>query len=300
MGNTPRRKANLRPFRFASRRGVAQRVRLAGRPRVEHPLMLVAFEGWNDAADAASYALTNLSRAWQATSFAEIDAEEFFDFTETRPELTVVAGLVREITWPATVFSVAPGPVDVVFARGPEPQLRWRAYCDAFVELALALRARRVVLLGAYLAEVMHSRPVPLATTGSDAAITGLEGLALSRYEGPAGIVGVLGASLADAGIPTVAVWASVPCYSIPVSAKAALALAQAATRIIGRPADLSELAEEALEYERQMDELVGADENVAAYVARIGRSADLGAPEPSLEGLTEEIERYLRDEPPG
>lgn len=120
MGNTPRRKGNLRPFRFVSRRGIAQGVRLAGRPRVEHPLMLVAFEGWNDAADAASYALTNLSRAWQAASFAEIDAEEFFDFTETRPELTVVAGLVREITWPATVFSAAPGPVDVVFAdRNP-------------------------------------------------------------------------------------------------------------------------------------------------------------------------------------
>ena len=88
--------------------------------------MVVAFEGWNDAADAASYALTNLARAWQAVPFAEIDPEEFFDFTEARPELTVVEGLVREITWPTTVFSVAPGPVDIVVARGPEPQLRWR------------------------------------------------------------------------------------------------------------------------------------------------------------------------------
>ncbi len=262
--------------------------------------MVVAFEGWNDAGEAASYALSSLAGAWQAAPFAEIDPEEFFDFTEARPEFTVVEGMARQISWPATGFSVAPGRVDVVLARGPEPQLRWRTYCDAFVDLAAGLRASQVVLLGAYLAEVTHSRPVPLAVTGNDAATVGRVGLALSSYEGPTGIVGVLGAALAEAGIPTVSIWASVPCYSIPVSAKAALALAQAAARVVGRHADLRELDREALEYERRMDQLVGGDETVAAYVARIRRSEEALAPEQSLEGLTDEIERYLRDDSPG
>jgi predicted ATP-grasp superfamily ATP-dependent carboligase len=297
VGRVRRRRARLQPFRFVTRRGSGT-VRVSGRPRLSHPSVVVAFEGWNDAADAASYAVTSLARAWQAAPFAEIDPEEFFDFTEARPELTVLEGLVREITWPATVFSVAPGPVDVVVVRGPEPQLRWRAYCEAFVELATALRAGRVVLLGAYLAEVTHSRPVPLAATASDAAAIGEVGFALSRYEGPTGIVGVLGAALAEAGVPAVAIWASVPCYSLPVSAKAALALAEAASRIVGRPADLPDLAHEAHEYERRMDELVVEDETVAAYVARIVAHEDLAEPGPSVEGLTEEIERYLRDEP--
>jgi proteasome assembly chaperone (PAC2) family protein len=272
-------------------------VRLSRRPGLERPLLVVAFEGWNDAADAASSALANLADAWQAAPFAEIDGEEFFDFTAARPELAVVDGLVREITWPATVFSATTGPPDVVLARGPEPQLRWHAYCDVFVELAAALRTKAVVLLGAYLAEVTHSRPVPLAVTGSDAALVGREGLSLSSYEGPTGIVGVLGAALADAGIPSISVWASVPCYSIPVSAKAALALAEATTRVVGRSADLGALTREARDYEHQMDELVDEDETVAAYVARIARSEGELASERSLEGLTDEIERYLRHE---
>ena len=127
MGRVRRRRARLQPFRFVTRRVSAGR---SGSPVARALLtrsVVVAFEGWNDAADAASYAVTSLARVWQAAPFAEIDPEEFFDFTEARPELTVLEGLVREITWPATVFSVAPGPVDVVVVRGPEPQLRWRA-----------------------------------------------------------------------------------------------------------------------------------------------------------------------------
>ncbi len=300
MGNVRRGRARFRPFRFISRRGVAKAVRLSGRPHLDRPPMVVAFEGWNDAAEAASCAVSHLARTWQAAPLAEINPEEFFDFTVARPQVTVVEGLVRQNSWPATVFSVAPGAPDVVLASGPEPQLRWRAYCDAFVELALALRTKQVVLLGAYLAEVKHSRPVPLAATASDAAMMGSPSPALSRYEGPTGIVGALGAAFAAARVPTISIWASVPCYSIPVSAKAALALADAAARTVGRPADFAELTAEALEYERRMDELVATDETVAAYVARLGRNEDASAPEGSLEGLTDEIERYLRDEPSG
>jgi len=292
-------KANRHPSRFISRRTADAPGSVDDR-RLGRPRMVVAFEGWNDAGDAASCALARLARAWSATPFAEIDPEEFFDFTATRPEVTVVEGMVREITWPATVLSVAPGPVDVVTARGPEPQLHWRAYCDAFVELAGELHTERVVMLGAYLDEVTHSRPVPLAVTGSDAALLSGAGQVLSLYEGPTGIVGVLGAALSDAGIPTIAVWASVPCYSLPVSAKAALALAEAATRLVGRPADLVQLAGEARAYERRMDELVRENETVAAYVARLNGSSDEVVAGASAEGLSEEIERYLRDEPPG
>ena len=299
MGEVGGGKASFHPSRFIVHRA-AETSGAGEGPCLERPRMVVAFEGWNDAADAASCALANLARAWAATPFAEIDPEEFFDFTAARPEVIVVEGLAREITWPATVFSAAPGPVDVVTARGPEPQLRWRAYCDAFVELAGELRTERVVMLGAYLAEVRHSGPVPLTVTGSDAALLSGAGQALSLYEGPTGIVGVLGAALGDAGIPTIAVWASVPCYSLPVSAKAALALAEAASRLVDRAADLVQLAGEARAYERRMDELVREDETVAAYVARLNRSSEVVVEEDSAEGLSDEIERFLRDEPPG
>jgi len=273
-------------------------VRYVRRPTLARPIVLAAFEGWNDAGEAASYAAGYLARSWGAVPLAEIDSEEFFDFTEVRPEVTIVEGRGREIAWPSTSIAVAtsrPGERDVVFIRGHEPQLRWRTYSEVVVGVAKALRAEQVVTLGAYLSEVTHSGPVPVNAVSSASETLDRFGLAPSLYEGPTGIVGVLGLALPEAGIPTSSLWASVPCYSLPVSAKAALALVRVVTQLTGRSVETERLEEEAAEYERRMDDLVHDDENVAAYVARLEEMEDVVGAELSAEGLAEEIERFLR-----
>ena len=184
-----------------------------------------------------------VSRAWKATAFCDIDPEDFFDFTEVRPEVNVVDGEVRSITWPSTTFAVAPGGVDVVVASGPEPQTHWKSYCEAFVELALELEVSRAIFLGAYLGEVTHHGPVPLSATSSDPDALASAGLAASFYEGPTGILAVLQGALDEVGIATTSIWASVPVYSVTIAAKPTLALAETAARISGRPADLAGLA---------------------------------------------------------
>ncbi len=259
--------------------------------------MIVAFEGWNDAGEAASYAAGFLERSWSAMPFAEIDPEEFFDFTEVRPEVQLNPDQTRTIKWPVTSFSLATAGGegnDVILVSGSEPQLRWRTYCEAFIELAKSLRVERVIMLGAYLGEITHSRPVPISASTHDATLVDRHGLAPSHYEGPTGILGVLGAALSEAKIPSVSVWASVPCYSLPVAPKAALALTRVATTLAERFVDMAELEVEATDYEMRMNELLSEDENVAAYVERIQEFEAAETEVLSTDGLAEEIERFL------
>ena len=268
-------------------------------PPLRNPILVTAYEGWSDAGEAASYAAGYLIRQWNAQPFVEIDPDEFFDFTEVRPEVSLGGGTTRHILWPSTRFSIVrslgDGP-DLVIVRGPEPHFRWRGYTEAMIELAQLLGIELVISLGAYLSEVTHGRPVPVNATSSDPHLAELHGLSPSLYEGPTGIVGVLSAAFAATGIPTMSVWASVPCYSLPTSPKAALALVRVAARLLERSVDEEEISAEAAEYEERMDELVAEDENVADYVARIEEMEEVVGSELSAEGLTEEIERFLRD----
>ncbi len=275
-------------------------VRLLRKAALRDPLLVAAFDGWNDAGEAASGAVAELARQWRAQPFAEVDPEEFVDFTETRPEVVSTPDGGRRIGWPVTSLSIATAPGlgrDVVLLRGPEPQLRWPTYCDTVVGLARGIGIGEVVLLGAYLSEVTHHRAVPLSGTATAAARLDALGIEPSQYEGPTGIVGVLGEVFAAAGVPVTSVWASVPCYSLPVSPKASLALLRVTGLLLGGGVDDGELADLAEEYERRMDELVADDDGVAAYVARLeemeGSGDDL-----SGEGLAEEIERFLRRRP--
>jgi len=266
-------------------------------PPLHHAVMIVAFEGWNDAGEAASYSAGFLERAWSAVPFAEIDPEEFFDFTEVRPQVQFNSDQTRTIKWPVTSFSLATAGGqgnDVILVSGSEPQLRWRTYCEAFIELAQSLNVERVIMLGAYLGEITHSRPVPISASAHDSTLVDHHGLSPSHYEGPTGILGVLGAALSEAKIPSVSVWASVPCYSLPIAPKAALALTRVATTLAERFVDMAELEVEATDYEMRMNELLSEDENVAAYVERIQEFEEADSEVLSTDGLAEEIERYL------
>ena len=277
-------------------------LRLRAVPRLREPVVLVSFQGWNDAGDGASTASAYLARAWNAEPFGEIDPEEFLDFTETRPEVRIVDGDVRETVWPSTVIASASpsgAPCDVVLVRGYEPHLRWRTYCSLLVDAVRSVGARHVITMGALLAEVAHTRPVPVSATATDPRLVERLGLSRSRYEGPTGIVGVLHSALAEAGIPSASLWASVPYYVPQItSAKAALALVATVERILEFQVDTAELEKTASEYEREVDELVAADEDIAAYVARLEEMGDLPDDEGPFPDIAAEVERFLRDHP--
>lgn len=267
-------------------------------------MLIAAFEGWNDAGDAASTALDHLGRLWGTEPFATIDPEEFYDFTTTRPHVHLDEAGERRIAWPENVFghaTVAPG-VDVITLRGTEPQLRWRTFCEQVVAVAEHVDARLVVTLGALLAEVPHSRPTPVYGAGYDDDTSLALGLMPSRYEGPTGIVGVLHAACRDAGRPSASLWAAVPTYvpAVP-SPPATRALVHRLFRLLEVPVDpvgLRGLDDEADTYRRQISAIVADDEDTAEYVARLEAAYD------ENEGLldtsasiADEIEQFLRDQ---
>lgn len=289
-----------RPGRSGVNRAARGALHLRELPKLRKPVVVVAFEGWNDAGDGASTASAFLARTWQVRPFGEIDPEEFIDFTDTRPEVRILEGDRRETVWPATVFaaaSLAGAPRDVVIVRGHEPHLRWRTYCSLVVDAVRAVGAEQVVTMGALLAEVAHTRPVPVSATATDPRFCERLGLGRSRYEGPTGIVGVLHTALAEAGVPSATLWASVPYYVPQVtSAKAALALVAALERVIGFGVDTGELELAAAAYEREVDELVAADDDIATYVARLEEMGDVPEEDGAFPDIAAEAERFLRD----
>jgi proteasome assembly chaperone (PAC2) family protein len=271
------------------------------RPRLERPVLIAAFEGWNDAGDAASFAARYLSERWGAEPFACMDPEEFYDFTSTRPQVRIDENAMREIVWPANDFSAARIPdtgVEVILMVGTEPQLKWRTFCEQVVGVAQACEARLVVTLGALLAEVAHSRPVSIVGTAYDNRVITNLGLTPSTYQGPTGIVGVLHDACRRARLPSASLWAAVPTYvpSAP-SPKAALALVERCARLLDVSVVTTDLEIAAASYERQINELVEADEETAAYVASLEARTEEEARADLSDGasLIEEVERFLR-----
>jgi len=279
------------------------------RPKLRRPVLIAAFEGWNDAGDGASAAAAYLARRWDAEPFASIDPEEFYDFTATRPEVRMEDGSRRAIDWPENVFSVAPlgaSGRDAVLLRGVEPQLRWRTFCGLVVDVARQTGVELVVTLGALLAEVPHTRPVRVTGTAADRALVDHLGLRQSRYEGPTGILGVLGEALHREGIPAASLWASVPAYvGQTPSPKAALALVGHLAELLDVSVPTVDLDVAAAAYERQVNEVVSADEDATAYVRSLEEAEDADGDEEELDEadlpggdvLAAEVERYLRDQ---
>jgi hypothetical protein len=275
------------------------------RPQLSGTLMLVAFEGWSDAGDAASTAVRYIGEQWDAEPFADIDPELFFDFSSTRPRVQLDHALQREIVWPENTFSTCtvPGAAEasVITLLGVEPQLRWRTFTDQVLSLARTCGAEFVLTFGALLAEVPHSRPVSVFATSYDDDVVRQRDLAPSRYEGPTGITGVLHTACRDAGIGSAALWAAVPTY-VPAapSPKAALALVREAAEFTHLAVSTTELEIATASYERQVDDLVSDDEETRDYVAQLEARFDRGTADPfnDEDSLVDEVERFLRDQP--
>ena len=277
-------------------------IRWDERPTLRRPVLVAAFQGWNDAAEAASTAAGYLAGAWEARPFGAIDPEEFYDFSVVRPNVRLVNG-DRHIDWPECELSAAspPGtPHDVVFLRAAEPHLRWRTYAATVVAVARDLEVELALTLGALLAGVPHTRPVHL-TGISHAGLARRLGMQRSGYEGPTGIVGVLHDAFTGAGIPSASLWAATPHYASGIpSPKAALALVQRVSSVLGTMVDTAELAGAASDYERQVSEVVADDEDMQEYVRRLEElEEDEEAELPSGDALADEVERFLREHPP-
>jgi predicted ATP-grasp superfamily ATP-dependent carboligase len=270
------------------------------------PVMIAAFSGWNDAAEAASGAVSHLAKEWQATPLGEIDPEDFYDFQVNRPTIVLSDGARRSITWPTTRFLKAqlPNGRDVVLVRGVEPNMRWRGFCAELLTVCREMRVELIMTLAALLADSPHTRPVPVIGSTSDAALQRALRLEISRYEGPTGIVGVFQDACATAGIPAVSFWASVPYYvgQAPCP-KATLALLRRVEDVLDVAVPLRDLPEEARAWQDGVDALAAQDSEVAEYVRSLEEAKDTAdLPEASGEAIAREFERYLRrrDEGPG
>jgi proteasome assembly chaperone (PAC2) family protein len=268
------------------------------RPTLESPVLVAAFEGWNDAGDAASGTVQYLVDRFNGELCAEIDPEEFLDFTSSRPQVKIGDDGERTIEWPATrVYAVElpGGGGDALLMIGSEPQLKWRTFCEQIVSIARETGCRLIVTLGALVAEVPHSRPVPVVGTVTDSGLQSELGLAPSTYEGPTGIVGVLGAACRDAGFPSASLWAAVPTY-VPTapSPKATLALLERTSEVLGMWVPTTDLEIAAASYERQVSELVQEDDETSDYVTQLESRHDDDT-EGAGRSLVEEVERYLR-----
>lgn len=270
---------------------------------MRQPILVAAFEGWNDAGDASSNAVRWLHERWGAETFAHIDPEDFFDFSSTRPRVRLDDNRQREIVWPGFELSFASLPGhdrDAVILLGTEPQLRWRTFCEQVTGVAATFGVQLAVTLGALLADVSHAAPVSVIGTAYDPEVVDRLGLVRSSYEGPTGIVGVLHDALARAGVASASLWAAVPSY-VPAapSPKAQLALVERTCELLDISMMTTDLEIAAASYERQITMLVESDEETAAYVRALEERQDDDdeAPEREDGDLVAEVERFLKDQ---
>ncbi len=288
-------------------------IRRFSRPQLRRPVAVVAFEGWNDACDAASGAVAYLISQFEVEPFAAIEPEEFFDFQARRPMVEIDDGDTRSLSWPDTRFFAVERPDrdrDLVLVLGEEPNLRWKTYARLVAQVLAGVDAELVVTLGAFIGQVAHTQPVPIVGVATDPDLVARHDLVRSRYEGPTGIVGVLLEACREAGLPAVSLWAATPHYlAANPNPKAMRALLSRTERIGALGVDTDELDQVVVEFEAKVDEAMLASDDLTDYVRRLEDGADDADVEAAVEAgplsadartsarLIEDIEEYLRDQ---
>jgi len=276
-------------------------------PLLRDPVMIIAFTGWNDAAEGASGALEHLLSAWREKDddvvpqlIADVEAEEFYDFQVNRPKVSIDDSSIRSITWPGTqVFGLAIPSMkrDLVIVTGVEPSMRWKRFTSDLLDLADDLEVSLVVTLGSLLADSPHTRPITVTGTASHPNIADRLGVSISKYEGPTGILGIIQDGCMRRGIDAISLWASVPHYaSNSPSPKASLALINSLEDFLDISIPLGSLQIDSDEWEKSVDELAAEDNDVADYVKALEESKDAAElPDVSGDLIAKEFERYLR-----
>ena len=270
---------------------------MAGRAKFRRPVVVAAFEGWNDAADSATAVIDHLITSYPSEVIFEIDSDDYYDYQIVRPRV-FDGGEGREISWPTTTVSVAHlAERDVILVSGPEPNLRWRAFCTALVSAFRSFEPEMVIMLGAMLTDAPHSRPLPVTATTSDEALARTLGLEASTYEGPTGITGVLADACRRAGQRVISLWASVPHYvAAPPNPKATLALLSRVEDLLDTALELDDLPELARAWQQGVDELAAEDSEISDYIESLEAQQDeTEIPQASGEEIAAAFERYLR-----
>ena len=282
-------------------------------PALRNPVMLIAFSGWNDAAEAATEAASHILGAWTDAEhaindqvgvvpelIADIDPEEFYDFQVNRPIVDVDESQIRSLTWPGTqIFGLATPnfDFDFIIVRGVEPSMKWKTFTHDLLDLADDLEVQRIITLGSMLADAPHSRPITVTGSGAHPEIAKRLGVEVSRYEGPTGILGVIADACLRRGIDAISLWAAIPHYaSNSPSPKATLALINALEDFLEISLPQGDLHADSLEWESEVDELAREDSDVAEYVKALEESKDSALlSDVSGEDLARELERFLR-----
>jgi proteasome assembly chaperone (PAC2) family protein len=271
-----------------------------GLPVLRNPVAIAAFEGWNDAADSSTAAVEHLEQVWTSRPVTALDPEDFYDFQVNRPIVSLAEGETRNIEWPTTRFSVATPPGterDVLLIRGIEPSMRWRTFCGEILELCHSLEVNRIVLLGALLADVPYTRPLPISGSAASRDAAERFNLTPTRYDGPTGIVGVLHEACTRAELDTLSFWVHVPHYANnPPCPKATLALLHRVEDVLDLPVPMMNLAEESAEWEERLRAAAEQDAELAEYVRELEeRVGDEGMQPLSGDEIAQEFEKYLR-----
>jgi predicted ATP-grasp superfamily ATP-dependent carboligase len=253
-------------------------LQLYAQPDLRSPTLMLAYAGWNDAGEAATTAVRYLLEQLDTHPLACIDTETFFDFTVVRPHVRQTPDGGRHILWPNHEFfgaRLAGGPGDLLLGFGIEPHLRWKAYTRCLIDLARRVRVERVILLGAFLADVIYSQPIQVNGSSTDPELSARLGFRPSSYEGPTGVVGVLSDALRREGIEAISLWASLPHYvSLSPNARGALALLHQVARISPIRFDASGLERQAAEFDAEVSELIASDPQLTAYVRELKKRA--------------------------
>lgn len=275
-------------------------------PALRSPYLLAAFAGWNDAAQVATHALETLAEGWDMEAFAEIDAEEFYDFSETRPTVSIEPSGMRALDWPSNIFysHVTGGPHDVVILIGVEPQLKWRTFSDIIVNLAESLGVSALVTLGGLLADVPHTiEPRLSGFVHGPEGLPSISDLSLrvSSYEGPTGIVGVLHDFWTRTGNSAISLWGSVPHYiSASPNPGVALALLRRVETILGIPVPTGPLELQNGAFQTQVEAALSQNPEAASYVRELEQAFSDDTPPPPGPDLIADLEKFLRLRRPG
>ncbi len=276
-------------------------------PLLRNPVMILAFSGWNDAAEAASGAVEHLLSGWRDKSdevvpelIADVDSEDFYDFQVNRPQVSIDDSEIRSITWPTTqVFGLAIPSMqrDLVIVTGVEPSMRWKNFTADLLDLADDLEVSLVMTLGSLLADTPHSRPITVTGTGAHPSIASRLGVSVSKYEGPTGILGIIQDGCMRRDIDAISLWAAVPHYAASSpSPKATLALINTIEEFLDISIPMSDLPERSDAWEKEVDEIAAEDSEVAEYVKALEESKDAAElPDVSGDSIAKEFERYLR-----
>lgn len=268
-------------------------------PDLIEPTMICAFSGWNDAGEAATSAVEHLALHWDSTEYGVIDGEDYYDYQVNRPTVSLRSGVSRELDWPMVQINLARQPVsgrDVVLVTGPEPNMRWKTFCEEILDVARDLSIERIVLLGGMGADTHYARPVPITGSAWDRASTEHLGLESSRYRGPTGITGVLHHFAVAAGIPAVSLWASSPYYvSAPSWAPATVALLRRLDDVLGEPIPLEQLEDAAQSAIATVQRLVESDPSMREQIEALAEEPKDHVSDDAGEQLAQDFERYLR-----